>query len=217
MSRGSAEDPGLTSRARFLPPNDPRYTAVELPTARTPDRPRLRPWAYFLTFACYGSRLHGDPRGSVDDAHNTPFTRLLDASPRRVAHEKGLMRQPEVTLSAAEREIVLEAFEGVCRHELWDLHAAHVRSNHVHVVLTAAAAPERAMAKLKAYATRALNECFGPKKRRWATHRSTRWLWDVHEATMAVHYVIGAQGERMALYVSSPSWLPANRETEPGT
>ena len=64
------------------------------------------------------------------------------------------------------------------------------------------------MAKLKAYATRALNGRFGRQERRWATHGSTRWLWDEEETRKAVYYVIGAQGERMALYVGCSSWLP---------
>lgn len=173
-----------------------------------PERPGPRPWAYFLTFACYGARLHGDPRGSVDDRHSVPFTRYLPANPARVAHETGLMPEAAVTLNSVERWTTLAAFQQTCRLNAWDLHAAHVRTNHAHLVLTAEREPERVMAKLKAYATRSLNERYGPKKRRWAAHGSTRWLWDVHQTVIAAHYVIAGQGERMALYVSSPSWLP---------
>ena len=179
-----------------------------MPAPQTPHRPGPRPWAYFLTFACYGARLHGDPRGSVDRDHRVPFTRYLDASPPRVAFETHLMAAPAVLLDELQRKLILDAFLETCRRREWDLHAAHIRTNHAHLVLTADIGPESAMAKLKAYASRALNESFGHRKRWWAAHGSTRWLWDIHETTAAVHYVIGAQGARMSLHISSPTWLP---------
>jgi hypothetical protein len=56
-----------------------------------PQPPGLRsaqPWAYFLlTFTCYGDRLHGDKRGSVDRTHNHFGSRYLEARPLRVAYE----------------------------------------------------------------------------------------------------------------------------------
>jgi hypothetical protein len=35
------------------------------------------PLAYFITFTCYRTWLHGDERGSVDDEHNAPGTAVL--------------------------------------------------------------------------------------------------------------------------------------------
>ncbi len=35
---------------------------------------RREPQAYLFTFACYGTHLHGDERGSVDHLHNVPRT-----------------------------------------------------------------------------------------------------------------------------------------------
>ena len=40
-------------------------------------RPGAEPWAYLLTFACYGERLHGDQRGSVDPNHNGFLTAYI--------------------------------------------------------------------------------------------------------------------------------------------
>ena len=44
------------------------------------------PLAYFISFACYGCRLHGDDRGSVDLRHNLYGTPVLppDSEPRGV-------------------------------------------------------------------------------------------------------------------------------------
>ncbi len=36
------------------------------------------PLAYFITFTCCGTWLHGDERGSVDREHNTPGTPVLE-------------------------------------------------------------------------------------------------------------------------------------------
>ena len=41
--------------------------------------------AYFLTWTTYGTRLHGDQRGSIDAAHNTPGTDILLPDPSREA------------------------------------------------------------------------------------------------------------------------------------
>jgi hypothetical protein len=46
------------------------------------------PLAYFITFTCYGTWLHGDERGSVDDEHNTPGTPVLDPDPERRGRER---------------------------------------------------------------------------------------------------------------------------------
>ncbi len=40
---------------------------------------------YLITFVCYGSRLYGDERSSVDHQHNVPGGRFAEPSPRRTA------------------------------------------------------------------------------------------------------------------------------------
>ncbi|MGH9567763.1 MAG: hypothetical protein ACRD4I_17445 [Candidatus Angelobacter sp.] len=77
-------------------------------------------------------------------------------------------------------------------------------SNHVHVIVEAEAQPERIMNELKSYASRELNRLGrdGPDRRRWARHGSTRWLWRDEDVRRALHYVIEAQGEPMALFAT---------------
>ena len=116
------------------------------------------------------------------------------------------MSEAAVTLSASKRRVVLEQIQEVCAHEGWALHAAHVRSTHVHLVVTAKVPPQEATRKLKAYASRALNERFGRKEKRWATHGSMAWLWDPRRLDRAVDYVIRGQGKPMALYVNTARW-----------
>ena len=45
---------------------------------------RKRYLRYFITFACYGARLHGEESGSVDRQHNLVGSRLLEPDPQRV-------------------------------------------------------------------------------------------------------------------------------------
>ena len=96
---------------------------------------------YFITFACYGSHLHGAESGSVDRHHNIPGTRLAEASPERIEVKRRQMDQEPYSLDQARRAIVLAALCEVCLHRNWHLLAAHVRTNHVHVVVEAEARP----------------------------------------------------------------------------
>jgi REP element-mobilizing transposase RayT len=100
-------------------------------------------------------------------------------------------------LDREERVAVLNAFEEVCRYRSWTLLAAHVRPNHVHVVVTAGAPPGRIMGDLKAWATRRLVEAGRrPRATRvWVRQGSTRHLWHRTVVDAACFYVLHEQGE----------------------
>jgi REP element-mobilizing transposase RayT len=166
------------------------------------------PLALFITFNCYGAWLHGDPRGSVNQRsvqYNTP---ILPA--HRVLHAamKDLMIQPPVMLNAAERAVVLDSIVETCRCLSWNLLAAHVRTSHVHAVIAGDCVPEGILRRLKAYATRDLNRSFGSRRRRWANHGSTRYLWNEVSVAAAVRYVVEGQGAAMAVYMATPDREP---------
>jgi REP element-mobilizing transposase RayT len=97
---------------------------------------------------------------------------------------------------------VLKTLQEVCSCRGWTLLAAHVRTNHVHVVTTADCKPEQVMTAMKAYSSRALNEHGqdGPRRRRWARHGSTRYLWTKNAVEAAIQYVVCEQGEAMAVF-----------------
>ena len=67
----------------------------------------------------------------------------------------------------------------VCRYRRWTLLAAHVRTEHVHVVVQAEATPERVLNDFKVYASRRLSEAGfeNSERKRWTRHGSTRYLW----------------------------------------
>jgi len=131
---------------------------------------------YFITFSCYGAHLHGDKSGSVDRHHNVPGGRLVEADEERVALKRQQMDQLPYCLDRGRRATVLGALREVCLHRSWGLLAAHVRTNHVHVVVEANVRPEMVMNTLKSYASRSLNTLGRdePDRKRWTRHGSTR-------------------------------------------
>ena len=159
---------------------------------------------YFITFACYGARLHGDESGSVDRHHNLPGSRMLGSDSQRASFERQSMPQPPYWLDREGRAAVLAALRGHCVHRGWSLLAAHVRTNHVHAIVEADVRPEKIMNEFKSYASRELNRLDrdGADRKRWARHGSTRWLWKDEDLQHAIQYVAGEQGEPMALFIA---------------
>jgi REP element-mobilizing transposase RayT len=159
---------------------------------------------YFITFACYGTHLHGDDSGSVDRRHKLPGSRFLETHPERVASEHERMHQMPYLLDSVSRKAVLDAIREVCLHRNWTLLAAHVRTTHVHVVTEAEIQPELIMNSFKSYASRSLNrlEPGRPQRARWTRHGSTLWLWKDENVHQAIKYVVEEQGEPMALFVA---------------
>jgi hypothetical protein len=91
------------------------------------------PLAYFLSWACYGQRLHGDKRGSVDQTHNRRGTPLL--TPDKLREERGRrrMKGPAVVLSNPMRLVVDAAIAELCDERSWLLITKNVRTTHAHV------------------------------------------------------------------------------------
>ncbi len=81
-----------------------------------------KPLAYFLTWTCYGTRIHGDPRGSVEKYNNVYGTPKTPASPvlRRIA-QAGMTPEGRigVKLADTEREIVHTAIVDHAAHRDW--------------------------------------------------------------------------------------------------
>jgi len=112
------------------------------------------------------------------------------------------MSQAPYELDAPCREVALQTIVEVCEHRHWSLLAAHIRSNHLHVVVHAPTSPELVMNDLKAYISRRLTErgVDSPNQKRWTRHGSTRYLWKHEQVEAAIHYVVEEQGQPMAVF-----------------
>jgi REP element-mobilizing transposase RayT len=159
---------------------------------------------YLITFACYGSHMHGAAEGSVDRSHNRFGAPIILFNSRRLANELNLMDQPPYHLDALRRQALLGALIHRCAQGDWPLLAAHVRSDHVHIVIRGEDSPEFIMTQLKSAISRQLNELgFDDRSRkRWARHGSTRALFNDEAIQQAIRYVIDGQGEYMSIFRS---------------
>ena len=155
------------------------------------------PLAYFITFTCYGTWLSHEKEISVNIKKNTFGTRFL--AKYLVEDYKNLNKASPVLLDSNDRNIILNTLKEVSDLKNWSLLAAHVRTNHVHVIINASEKPEIILNTFKAYATRNLNKKTIIKKR-WTRHGSTRYLWNVESVEAAIKYVIEEQGEPMTVF-----------------
>jgi REP element-mobilizing transposase RayT len=112
------------------------------------------------------------------------------------------MDQPPYGLDESRRAIVLASLLERCAERHWSLLAAHVRTNHVHLVAEAEVPPERIMNDLKSFVSRSLSlrALDAPTRKRWARHGSTRWLWTRKDVWAAIRYVVDGQGDPMAVF-----------------
>jgi hypothetical protein len=112
------------------------------------------PIAFFITWTVYGSHLQGDPHGWRRRRHGDqkPQPRLAQWRRERLKHDV-------VLLSLEQRAVVECECQRHCDHRGWHLWVVNAQSNHVHVVVAAAAYSGATVRdQLKANGTRALRE-----------------------------------------------------------
>jgi REP element-mobilizing transposase RayT len=173
------------------------------PYGRASEIAMSSPLAYLITFTTYGTWLHGDDRGSADrDGNNRFGDEYLSPVAGRQRFERSELIGEPYLMDEPRRTVVLSTVREVCAHRGWHLHAAHVRSNHLHVVVSGNTSPERMMNDFKTYASRRLNQsrCDPVDCRRWTRHGSTRYLWTDEHLHGATRYVVDGQGESMAVF-----------------
>jgi len=153
------------------------------------------PHAYFLTWTTYGTRLHGDSRGTVDKNNNLYGRPVLAPDSARRKVERDELLHDAVILTPADRRAVGEAILEHATFKGWLVHAINVRTNHIHIVCTAKEPPEKIMNAFKAYATRRLRAdgLAGGEAKIWTRHGSTRYLWGGVGLHEAVDYVTRLQ------------------------
>ena len=147
------------------------------------------PLAYHITWTTYGSWLPGDSRGWIKSGESG-----IQEPDENLCHvARSLMTQEPVLLDDSQRSLVDKTIREVVAFRKWALHALNVRTNHVHVVVTAARDPETVMAQLKAWCSRRLGEASGIHRKWWTEHGSTKWINDDSYFASAVRYVSEGQ------------------------
>jgi len=154
------------------------------------------PIGFLVTWTCYGTRLHGDERGTRDDDTNARGTRFVPPSFRYENLRRHQMKETSFLMDARHRRVVKEAIIQHASFRQWGLFVVSVRTNHVHVVVEAHAESRETLRQFKAYATRALrkNDLIEGRKRVWTEGGSVRWLFTDRAVDAAVDYVDRLQG-----------------------
>jgi len=167
----------LVKTPRACPLGSPRHGLRGLaPAARNVVRYAFYVATYLITWTTYGTWLHGDPRGSVPSETNRVGTPYDRGDPDRRDRAQRVSRQDGFVMDSPSREIVDRTIREHCEFRGWRIDALNVRTNHVHVVVTAEIEPEKVMGQLKAWSCRRLRERAGADRKVWARHGSTRWI-----------------------------------------
>jgi hypothetical protein len=74
------------------------------------------PLAYFISFRCYGTWVHGDQRGSMDRQHNVYGTSKIAPNSKLLRSDLKQLKQPPFSLGAEARPVVEKAVREVCDH-----------------------------------------------------------------------------------------------------
>jgi REP element-mobilizing transposase RayT len=129
--------------------------------------------AYHIVWTTYGTWLSGDARGWVKWGERG----IQPPDPKMErAHRERMVEEP-VILTPEQRALVEKTITEHCRIRGWRLHVVAVRTNHVHVVVTADRNPNDVRDQFKAWCSRKLSDAVGlttlvakkAGRRRWFT------------------------------------------------
>src|SRR5262245_45094384 len=113
--------------------------------------------AYHVTWTTYGTWLPGDVRGWVKWGQ----WGIKPPEPETERDARQRMVESTVVLTEEQRTLVEQTIRDHCRIRGWLLHAVNVRSNHVHVVVTADREPGEVLNQFKAWCSRKLSDAGG--------------------------------------------------------
>ena len=148
-----------------------------------------KPLAYHITFGTYGTRLHGDSRGTVDREHNQYGEPVIGKNDLWLREETASLKFPAVRLTDVQRVEVEILISKVCDRGGWTLLVCAAREDHVHTLLTTNSDGQVVRRLLKRWLSEALS---GESRRAggwWAECGSVKWVWTEDYRERAYLYV----------------------------
>jgi len=152
------------------------------------------PLAYFITWTVYGTFLQGDARG-----WRRRGAGIQPPQPRLAEWRQDRLRHSIVLLTPEQRGVVAAEAERLSRFRQWQLWAVAARTNHVHVVVTAAHhSGDVVRDQLKANCTRVLRTDWPLFQDRpvWTTGGDWRCINSEDDLEHAIAYVNDAQDRK---------------------
>src|SRR5882724_8374615 len=140
----------------------------------------MRVLAYHITWGTYGTRLHGDPRGTVDRANNEYGTPVLGHDPDRLKREFENLKFPPVKFTIEQCMFAEDAIPAICERGHWKLHTCAAAPDHVHVVLSSEFNPETIRRLLKRWLGQELSTrwSLADGQTWWAEDGSIKWIYN---------------------------------------
>jgi REP element-mobilizing transposase RayT len=138
------------------------------------------PLAYHITFGTYGTRLHGDERGTVDRRHNRPGEPILGGNDCWRQADRSLLRFDPVLLTLRQRSHAEVIVPEICRKGGWRYHLAAAQPDHIHALISADADGKIVRRLLKRWLSQELSK-FWPlleEQAWWAESGSVKWIWN---------------------------------------
>jgi REP element-mobilizing transposase RayT len=157
------------------------------------------PLAYHITFGTYGTRLHGDERGTVDRRANQPGEAIVGAEPEWEWLEYNKLRFPPREFDVSQRRLVEQLIPDICTHGGWRLHACAAGKDHVHTLLTAEADGDVIRKLLKRWLGQSLAAyimLLDPEQTFWAECGSVKWVWTDEYFARVTKYICDQRATR---------------------
>jgi REP element-mobilizing transposase RayT len=149
------------------------------------------PLAYHITFGTYGTRLHGDERGTIDRTMNKFGEPIVGVDVEWQQIERSLLKFPPRVLTLEQRLFIEEVVPSVCIRGGWKHLATAAAPDHVHNVLSAEVEGKDVRKWLKRWVSEAMNERWTLQEGEvwWAECGSVRWVWTEDYYERAIDYV----------------------------
>jgi REP element-mobilizing transposase RayT len=149
------------------------------------------PLAYHITWGTYGTRLHGDDRGTVSRAENQFGDPLIGATPDWEKMESHLLRFPPIILTIEQRCFVEDAFESICQRGKWQPIVVAAAGDHVHTAMSADVDGKDIRKWLKRWLSEGLSARWPLAAGQvwWAECGSVKWVWDDRYLQRVTNYV----------------------------
>ncbi len=152
------------------------------------------PLAYHITVGTYGTRLHGDDRGTVDRAMNQPGDPIIGRVEQWQRMERANLRFPPRLFAPEQMRLVESQVPAICARGGWTLQAHATAPDHTHTILTGSADGTLIRKLFKRWLGQALADHvpLQPDETFWAECGSVKWVW-TDDYLIAVKAYVSAQ------------------------
>lgn len=151
----------------------------------------MRPLAYHITWGTYGTRLHGDRRGTVDRIHNQFKAPIVNFEPERWEEEVSNLKFPPVRLTREQRLCAESLIPAICVRGHWEYLACAAAPDHIHLLLKSTFDPQVIRKLSKRWLGQELSKSWTPNEDKfwWSECGSIKWIGESSYLDNATYYV----------------------------